>query len=233
MADLSRDAGLIEAFNSGEDLHSFVAARVFGVPAAEVTPAMRSKVKAMSYGLAYGLSAFGLSKQLRIAVDEARTLMEDYFDRFGGVRDYLQSVVAEARRNGYTETILGRRRVPARPDQRQPAAPGDGRADGAQRTDPGLGGRHHQGRHARRRPPTAPPRGCAPGCCSRCTTNSCSRSRRASGRPSRHLVRSAMGGAAAAVGAAGGLGRRRPQLARGRRTETTAARSGLTHALVS
>ncbi len=110
MADLSRDAGLIEAFNSGEDLHSFVASRVFGVPASEVTPAMRSKIKAMAYGLAYGLSAFGLSRQLSIAVDEARTLMEDYFDRFGGVRDYLQSVVAEARRTGYTETILGRRR---------------------------------------------------------------------------------------------------------------------------
>jgi DNA polymerase-1 len=71
---------------------------------------MRSKIKAMSYGLAYGLSAFGLSRQLGIAVDEARTLMDDYFDRFGGVRDYLQSIVAEARRTGYTETILGRRR---------------------------------------------------------------------------------------------------------------------------
>ncbi len=110
MAHLSRDEGLIEAFRSGEDLHSFVASRVFGVGADEVTPAMRSKIKAMAYGLAYGLSAFGLSRQLSIAVDEARTLMEDYFDRFGGVRDYLQGVVAEARRTGYTETILGRRR---------------------------------------------------------------------------------------------------------------------------
>jgi len=110
MADLSRDAGLIEAFNSGEDLHRFVASRVFGVPPDEVTPAMRFKIKAMAYGLAYGLSAFGLSRQLNIAVEEARTLMEDYFDRFGGVRDYLHGVVAEARRTGYTETILGRRR---------------------------------------------------------------------------------------------------------------------------
>jgi DNA polymerase-1 len=80
------------------------------VPPAEVTPAMRSKIKAMSYGLAYGLSAFGLSRQLAIPVEEARGLMEEYFARFGGVRDYLQGVVGQARRTGYTETILGRRR---------------------------------------------------------------------------------------------------------------------------
>jgi DNA polymerase I len=110
MAHLSADGGLIEAFRSGEDLHRFVGGRVFGVPPAEVTPAMRSKIKAMSYGLAYGLSAFGLSRQLTIPVEEARGLMSDYFDRFGGVRDYLQGVVAEARRTGYTETIFGRRR---------------------------------------------------------------------------------------------------------------------------
>jgi len=110
MADLSGDAGLIEAFRSGEDLHSFVASRVFAVPATEVTPAMRSKIKAMAYGLAYGLSAFGLSRQLNIPVDEAHTLMEDYFARFGAVRDYLHGVVQQARRTGYTETILGRRR---------------------------------------------------------------------------------------------------------------------------
>jgi DNA polymerase-1 len=110
MAHLSGDEGLIEAFRSGEDLHRFVGSRVFSVATEDVTSGMRSKIKAMSYGLAYGLSAFGLSRQLGIAVDEARTLMDDYFDRFGGVRDYLQSIVAEARRTGYTETILGRRR---------------------------------------------------------------------------------------------------------------------------
>ncbi len=110
MAHLSGDSGLIEAFRTGEDLHRYVGARVFGVPTGEVTPAMRSKVKAMSYGLAYGLSAFGLSRQLRIGVDEAKGLMEDYFDRFGGVRDYLREVVDVARRTGYTETMLGRRR---------------------------------------------------------------------------------------------------------------------------
>ena len=110
MAHLSGDAGLIEAFNSGEDLHRFVGARVFGVDPGEVTPAMRTKVKAMSYGLVYGLSAFGLSKQLRIEQSEAKALMTDYFARFGAVRDYLRGVVEQARVDGYTTTIFGRRR---------------------------------------------------------------------------------------------------------------------------
>lgn len=110
MAHLSGDAGLIEAFRSGEDLHRFVGSRVFGVEPEDVTAAMRSKVKAMSYGLAYGLSAYGLSKQLTIGVDEAKGLMDGYFERFGGVRDYLRDVVAEARATGYTATMFGRRR---------------------------------------------------------------------------------------------------------------------------
>ena len=110
MAHLSGDEGLIEAFKSGEDLHRFVGARIFGVEPADVTSEMRTKVKAMSYGLAYGLSAFGLSKQLRIDSKEAKQLMTDYFARFGAVRDYLRSVVEQARADGYTETIFGRRR---------------------------------------------------------------------------------------------------------------------------
>ncbi|CAN5352821.1 DNA polymerase I [soil metagenome] len=110
MAHLSEDEGLIQAFNSGEDLHRFVGSRVFGVDPAEVTPAMRVKVKAMSYGLAYGLSPFGLSKQLRIETSEAKELMADYFARFGGVRDYLRGVVVQAKEDGFTTTIFGRRR---------------------------------------------------------------------------------------------------------------------------
>lgn len=110
MAHLSGDQELIEAFREGEDLHRFVGSRVFGVPPAEVTPAMRSKVKAMSYGLAYGLSAFGLSRQLGVDVAEARMLMEGYFERFGGVKRYLDGVVGVARKLGFTETIMGRRR---------------------------------------------------------------------------------------------------------------------------
>ncbi|GGJ80553.1 DNA polymerase [Pilimelia anulata] len=110
MAHLSADAALIEAFRSGEDFHTTTASFVFGVPTAEVTAEQRRKIKAMNYGLAYGLSAFGLSNQLRIATDEARALMDQYFARFGGVRDYLHSVVARARQDGYTATMLGRRR---------------------------------------------------------------------------------------------------------------------------
>ncbi len=110
MAHLSEDAGLIEAFNEGEDLHRFVGARVFGVQPEDVTPLMRTKVKAMSYGLAYGLSAFGLSRQLRIETSEAKQLMSEYFARFGAVRTYLRNVVAQAKIDGYTETIFGRRR---------------------------------------------------------------------------------------------------------------------------
>ncbi|WP_299057593.1 DNA polymerase I [uncultured Nocardioides sp.] len=110
MAHLSEDAGLIEAFRSGHDFHSVTAARVFGVDAEAVTQEMRAKIKAMNYGLAYGLSAYGLSQQLRIDTSEARGLMDEYFETFGGIRDYLAGVVDEARRSGFTETILGRRR---------------------------------------------------------------------------------------------------------------------------
>jgi DNA polymerase-1 len=110
MAHLSKDEGLIEAFNTGEDLHSFVASRAFGVPIDEVTAELRRRVKAMSYGLAYGLSAYGLAAQLKISTEEAKVQMDAYFSRFGGVRDYLQSVVDQARKDGYTSTVLGRRR---------------------------------------------------------------------------------------------------------------------------
>jgi DNA polymerase-1 len=110
MADLSGDTALEEAFTSGHDFHAETASRVFRVPAAEVTVEMRSRIKAMNYGLAYGLSAYGLSQQLHITPDEARALMDEYFEQFGGIRDYLYAVVDQARKDGYTETVLGRRR---------------------------------------------------------------------------------------------------------------------------
>ncbi|MFE4668642.1 DNA polymerase I [Streptomyces sp. NPDC056716] len=110
MAHLSEDEGLIQAFTSGEDLHTTAAAQVFGVEPAAVDAEMRRKIKAMSYGLAYGLSAFGLSQQLNIDAGEARALMDAYFERFGGVRDYLRRAVDEARATGYTATLFGRRR---------------------------------------------------------------------------------------------------------------------------
>ena len=110
MAHLSQDQDLIEAFNSGEDLHRTMAAMVFGVDSADVTLEERSRIKATSYGLAYGLSAYGLSAQLQIPVHEASALRDRYFERFGGVRDYLESLVDEARKDGWTQTICGRRR---------------------------------------------------------------------------------------------------------------------------
>ena len=110
MAHLSSDEALIAAFESGHDFHAATASRVFGVPPSEVGPELRSKIKAMNYGLAYGLSAYGLSQQLRVSVDEASELMDEYFKEFGGIRDYLKSVVARASLEGYTETMMGRRR---------------------------------------------------------------------------------------------------------------------------
>ncbi len=110
MAHLSEDEALISAFESGHDFHAATASRVFGLPPEEVGPELRAKIKAMNYGLAYGLSAFGLANQLRITPDEARGLMEDYFKEFGGVRDYLHEVVSRARMDGYTATMMGRRR---------------------------------------------------------------------------------------------------------------------------
>jgi DNA polymerase I len=110
MAHLSCDAALIEAFRSGADFHAATASAVFDLPLAQVGSEQRRRIKAMNYGLAYGLSAFGLSQQLGITPEEARRLMEGYFESFGGVRDYLRGVVAQARLDGYTETVLGRRR---------------------------------------------------------------------------------------------------------------------------
>jgi DNA polymerase-1 len=110
MAHLSEDADLIAAFNSGEDFHTVMAAKVFAREPSEIDGGLRARIKAMNYGLAYGLSSYGLSQQLGISTGEAQTLMDDYFERFGGVRDYLRGLVDEARQTGFTETIMGRRR---------------------------------------------------------------------------------------------------------------------------
>ena len=110
MADLSGDEALIEAFRSGRDFHKYVASLVYGVPVDEITSDQRSHVKAMSYGLAYGLSTYGLSQQLGIKPGEAESLKRQYFATFGKVHEYLESLVSSAREKGYTETIYGRRR---------------------------------------------------------------------------------------------------------------------------
>ena len=185
MAHLSRDAGLIEAFKSGEDLHTFVASRAFDLPIDAVDPDLRRRVKAMTYGLVYGLSAFGLSQQLKIT--PGRGPRPD-----GGLLRPLRRrarLPALGRRRRSDERLHrddhGSAPLPARPDQRQPPAPRDGRADGAQRADPGQRRRHHQGGDARRAPRAGRRRVCGRGCCCRCTTSSCSRWRRASARRSR------------------------------------------------
>ena len=110
MAHLSSDQGLLDAFASGEDIHATTAAMVWDLPITSVDNTLRSRIKGMTYGLAYGLSAFGLGQQLGIPPDEAKELMDAYFTRFPGVRDYLQGVVVKARTDGYTETMFGRRR---------------------------------------------------------------------------------------------------------------------------
>ena len=175
MADLSGDQALASAFSSGHDFHAETASRVFGVAPEEVTVELRSKIKAMNYGLAYGLSDYGLSQQLRVSRDEARAFMDGYFEEFGGVRDYLEQVVAQARQDGYTQTILGRRRylpdlVSDNRQRREMAermalnAPIQGSAADIIK----VAMLAVQGR-------IAVTRGCGPGCCSRSTTSCCSR----------------------------------------------------------
>ena len=150
MAHLSKDDGLIEAFRTGEDLHSFVASRAFGVPIDGVTAELRRRVKAMSYGLAYGLSAHGLAAQLKISTEEAKVQMEQYFSRFGGVRDYLEGVVDQARRTATPRRCW----AAAATCPNSTAATGrSGRPPSGRRStpDPGQRGGHHQGRDDQRR----------------------------------------------------------------------------------
>jgi DNA polymerase I len=110
LADLAGDESLVAAFLSGEDVHATVAGMVWGLPPDQVDRELRARVKMVTYGLAYGMNAFGLAQRLGIAPEEARLLMDAYFDRFAKVKDYLDGVVVQARRDGYTQTILGRRR---------------------------------------------------------------------------------------------------------------------------
>jgi DNA polymerase-1 len=110
IAHLAEDPGLIDSFESGRDIHTETAARIFGVEAADVTVEMRSKAKMVSYGLAYGMEAYGLAQRLSIPVDEAAAILDAYFVAFPAVHDYMERTVAEARERGYTETLFGRRR---------------------------------------------------------------------------------------------------------------------------
>jgi len=110
IAHLAADPGLIEAFTSGQDIHNATAARVFGVEPGDVTLDQRSKAKMVSYGLAYGMEAYGLGQRLNIPTDEAAKILDAYFEAFPNVKAYMDATVQEARKTGYTETLFGRRR---------------------------------------------------------------------------------------------------------------------------
>ena len=215
IAHLAEDPGLIESFESGRDIHTETAARIFHVEAGDVSVEMRSKAKMVSYGLAYGMEAYGLGQRLNIPTDEAAQILDAYFIAFPAVREYMEGTVAEARERGYTETLFGRRRPdPGAGRVELPDPPGGG-APGHERGHPGPGRRHLQGgARAPRRPagrgrrpgqPADPPgaRRGAPGGAAgpgRCRGRTCHRG--------------ALGGRRAA-GAAGGQPVRRRQLGRG------------------
>lgn len=110
LAHLSGDEHLVRAFNEGEDFHAETAARVFGVPASEVTPDLRSRAKAVNFGIVYGQQAYGLSQSLHISMAEARDMIDRYYEAYPGVRTFLDNVVARAKQTGYAETMYGRRR---------------------------------------------------------------------------------------------------------------------------
>lgn len=110
LAHLSGDEHLVRAFNEGEDFHAETAARVFGVPVSEVTPDLRSRAKAVNFGIVYGQQAYGLSQSLHISMAEARDMIDRYYEAYPGVRTFLDNVVARAKQTGYAETMYGRRR---------------------------------------------------------------------------------------------------------------------------
>ena len=152
LAHLSGDEGLREAFASGHDIHTATSARVFGIPEDKVDPALRSRAKMINYGLAYGLSAWGLASRLDIAPDEAQEIMDAYFESFPGIREFLDRQVDRATVDGYTETLLGRRRYIPELHAAEPARARPGATPGAERAHPGKRQRRVQGRDDRRRP---------------------------------------------------------------------------------
>ncbi len=184
VAHMAEDEAMIRAFLDDQDIHATTAAAVFGVPAAGVTGEMRRQAKAVNFGLIYGMSPFGLSRSTDMTLAEAETFVKAYFDRFPGVRRFLDEVRAQAARLGYVETLLGRRRY--FPQLMAGGAPASdvvrarARARGHQRPHPGQRRRHHQAGDASPPRRVAPGRAERPACCSRCTTSSSSNVRRPS-----------------------------------------------------
>ena len=170
IAHLSEDPGLIDALTSGSDVHRTVAAAVYGIPPEEVTHTQREFSKMVSYGLAYGMEAYGLSQRLGVPVEEAAAIMESYFGAFPLVKQYMDHTVAEAKIRGATRTMFGRiRPLPDLHVVELPGAPG-GRAPGHERRHPGAGGRHLQAGPGAARPRPRGGRSWPAGSCSRCTT---------------------------------------------------------------
>ena len=152
MAHLSRDEGLIEAFSTGEDLHSFVASRAFSAcRSTRSPPSCGAGSRRCPTGWPTGCRAYGLAAQLKISTEEAKVQMEQYFDRFGGVRDYLRDVVDQARKDGYTSTVFGRRRYLPELDSSNRNVREAAERAALERADPGQRRRHHQGRDDQRR----------------------------------------------------------------------------------
>ncbi len=186
IAHLAQDPGLIEAFTSGTDIHNATAARVFGVEPADVTIEQRSKAKMVSYGLAYGMEAYGLGQRLAIPTDEASVILDAYFVAFPNVKDYMERTVVEARMRGYTETLFGRRRPDPRAVEQQLPHPPGRRTPGDERRHPGPRRRHLQGRAGAHRPGARRGRRGRAGWCSRSTTRSSSRCPRPNATRSAH-----------------------------------------------
>ena len=152
IAHLAEDPGLIAAFDAGTDIHTETASRVFGVDKKKVTSEQRAKAKMVSYGLAYGMEAYGLGQRLNIPTEEAAEILDAYFVAFPSVKQYMERTVNEARQRGYTETLFGRRRpIPELLVAELPHPPGR-RAPGDERGHPGPRGRHLQGRARAARP---------------------------------------------------------------------------------
>ena len=149
MAHISGDSGLLDAFGKGEDIHRATASEVFGVPLGEVSSEQRRYAKVINFGLIYGMSAFGLAANLGIERDAAKTYMERYFMRYPGVAKYMEATRALAKRQGYVETVFGRRLWLPEINSPERTAPRRRRARGDQRADAGHGGRPDQARDDR------------------------------------------------------------------------------------
>ena len=175
LAHLSGDPGLVEAFESDLDIHTATAARVDGIAVEEVDTDARRRAKMINFGLLYGMEAYGLAQRLEISRDEAQEHVTAYFEQFPQVKAFMQGIVDEARSTGYTTTLLGRRRYLPELSSSNFRDRQTGRADGAERTHPGIGRRHHQEGDDRARRASCAPADTRRRCCSRSTTSSCSR----------------------------------------------------------